>query len=31
MRTREEVATVLELVQAGLNDCEIARRTGIPR
>jgi hypothetical protein len=31
MRTREEVATVLELVRAGLNDCEIARRTGIPR
>jgi hypothetical protein len=31
MRTREEVATVLELVRAALNDCEIARRTGIPR
>jgi len=31
MRSREEVATVLELVRAGLNDCEIARRTGIPR
>jgi hypothetical protein len=31
MRTREEVATVLELVRAGLNDCEIAQRTGIPR
>jgi hypothetical protein len=31
VRTPEEVATVLELVRAGLNDCEIARRTGIPR
>jgi hypothetical protein len=31
VRSREEVATVLELVRAGLNDCEIARRTGIPR
>jgi hypothetical protein len=31
MRSREEVATVLELVQAGLNSCEIARRTGVPR
>jgi hypothetical protein len=31
MRAPEEVATVLELVRAGLNDCEIARRTGIPR
>jgi len=31
MRSREEVAAVLELVRAGLNDCEIARRTGIPR
>jgi hypothetical protein len=31
VRTSEEVATVLELVRAGLNDCEIARRTGIPR
>ena len=31
MRSREEVATVLELARAGLNDCEIARRTGIPR
>jgi hypothetical protein len=31
MRSREEVATVLELVREGLNDCEIARRTGIPR
>jgi hypothetical protein len=31
MRSQEEVATVLELVRVGLNDCEIARRTGIPR
>jgi hypothetical protein len=31
LRSPEEVATVLELVRAGLNDCEIARRTGIPR
>jgi hypothetical protein len=31
MRTPEEVATVLEFVRKGLNDCEIARRTGIPR
>jgi hypothetical protein len=31
MRSREEVAAVLELVHSGLNDCEIARRTGIPR
>jgi hypothetical protein len=31
MRTPKEVATVLELVQADLNDCQIARRTGIPR
>jgi hypothetical protein len=31
MRTPKEVATVLELVRAELNDCEIARRTGIPR
>jgi hypothetical protein len=31
MRTREEVATVLELVHSGLNDCEISRRTVIPR
>jgi hypothetical protein len=31
VRTQEEVATVLELVRAGVNDCEIARRTGIPR
>lgn len=31
MRTKEEVALVLGLVAEGLNDCEIARRTGIPR
>jgi len=31
LRTREEVATVLTLVRVGLNDCEIARRTSIPR
>jgi hypothetical protein len=31
VRTREEVAFVLELVRAGWNDCEIARETGIPR
>jgi hypothetical protein len=31
VRTPEEVATVLALVRAGLNDCEVARRTGIPR
>ena len=31
MRTREEVALVLELVAAGRNDCEISRETGIPR
>jgi len=31
MRSREEVATVLDLVRTGLNDCEISRRTGIPR
>jgi hypothetical protein len=31
MRSREEVALVLELVSAGRNDCEIARETGIPR
>jgi hypothetical protein len=31
MRTREEVALVLELIRAGRNDCEIARETGIPR
>ena len=31
MRTKEEVALVLGLVAEGLNDCEISRRTGIPR
>jgi hypothetical protein len=31
MRTREEVAAVLELVAAGWNNCQIARETGIPR
>jgi hypothetical protein len=31
MRSREEVAFVLELVRAGWNDCEIARETGMPR
>ena len=31
MRTPEEVAVVDELLAAGLNDCEIGRRTGIPR
>jgi hypothetical protein len=31
VRSQEEVVTVLELVRAGLNDCEISRRTGIPR
>jgi hypothetical protein len=31
VRSREEVAVVLELVRAGWNDCEIARENGIPR
>jgi hypothetical protein len=31
MRSREEVAAVLELVGAGWNDCQIARELGIPR
>jgi Homeodomain-like domain len=31
VRSRAEVALVLELVRAGWNDCEIARETGIPR
>jgi hypothetical protein len=30
VRSRAEVAFVLELVRAGWNDCEIARQTGIP-
>jgi hypothetical protein len=31
MRSVEELAAVRSLVADGLNDCEIARRTGIPR
>lgn len=31
MRSVEEVREVLSLVEQGHNDCEIARRTGIPR
>jgi Homeodomain-like domain len=31
VRSREEVAVVLDLVRAGWNDCEVARETGIPR
>jgi len=31
VRSRAEVAFVLELVRAGWNDCQIARETGIPR
>jgi hypothetical protein len=31
MRSKEEVALVLGLARQGLNDCEVARRTGIPR
>jgi hypothetical protein len=31
MRTVEEVALVLSLVERGFNDCEISRQTGIPR
>jgi len=31
MRSKEEVAHVLGLARQGLNDCEVARRTGIPR
>jgi len=31
MRSVEDVAAVQELLAQGLNDCEIARRTGIPR
>lgn len=31
MRSREEVTQVLALAAAGLNSCEVARRTGIPR
>jgi Homeodomain-like domain len=31
VRSRAEVTVVLELVEAGWNDCQIARETGIPR
>src|SRR5687767_11869009 len=31
MRSIEEVRLVLSLVDQGLNDCEIERRTGVPR
>jgi hypothetical protein len=31
VRSRAEVARVLELVQSGWNDCQIARETSIPR
>jgi hypothetical protein len=31
MRTKEEVSRVHGLIAAGFNDCEISRRTGIPR
>jgi hypothetical protein len=31
MHPLSEVTAVLRLVEAGVNDCEIARRTGIPR
>lgn len=31
MRSREQVESVNRLARAGLNNCEIARRTGIPR
>ena len=31
MRTETEVTAVQDLISSGLNDCEIARRTGIPR
>jgi hypothetical protein len=31
MRSVEEVHEVLTLVEKGLNDCEISRRTGVPR
>jgi hypothetical protein len=31
IHNRNEVNQVLGLVQAGLNDCEVSRRTGIPR
>jgi Homeodomain-like domain len=31
MRDPDEISRVLSLVEAGKNDCEIARVTGIPR
>uniref|UniRef100_UPI00058CDB2E LAGLIDADG family homing endonuclease n=1 Tax=Mycolicibacterium vaccae TaxID=1810 RepID=UPI00058CDB2E len=31
MRSREQFEEVLRLISTGLNDCEIARQTGIPR
>jgi hypothetical protein len=31
VRTRKEIERVLALVEEGLNDCQIARATGIPR
>jgi hypothetical protein len=31
MRSQTDLATVASLVEVGLNDCEISRRTGIPR
>jgi hypothetical protein len=31
MRSRDEVVTVLEMLDRGMNDCDIARQTGIPR
>ncbi|WP_396903359.1 helix-turn-helix domain-containing protein [Mycolicibacterium sp.] len=31
MRSADEYFEVVKLIAAGLNDCEIARRTGIPR
>jgi hypothetical protein len=31
MRSQEEVEEVLRLIAGGVNDCEIERRTGIPR
>ena len=31
MRSEEEYRNALELIQIGINDCEIGRRTGIPR
>jgi hypothetical protein len=31
MRSHEDVREVLELIERGLNNCEIARQTGVPR